>query len=273
MACRKQWTTLLSTATRLRANVRPRSLICPSEHTAPSLPHRVANRTILPVFSVSQQRFYAAKKKGNDGGGKGKKGKKAVQEEDENEQEEDPFEFDVSELDKRMNRPIEGLKKELGSFRIGRATPALLDPVQVTHQGSRVSLQSVAQVNVKDAQTLLVIINDEELTGDIENAIRNSDLGLNPSKQDSNVIKVPIPRASKERKEALVKSVKASAEKTRTHIRGLRGDARADLKKAPKSVSADTIRSCEKEIQTVTDKRIAEIDALVNAKTKEIESS
>ncbi|KAJ3050922.1 hypothetical protein HK097_008096 [Rhizophlyctis rosea] len=185
----------------------------------------------------------------------------------------EPPEFDTAKFNDKMQRGIDGLKRELANLRVGRANPALLDAVQVEHKGARLPLSQVAQVTIKDPQTLIVVVNDEELTSVIERSIRNADLNLNPIKENANALKVPIPRANKEIKDSLRKSVTKFAEKTREHVRSVRGDARKELQKWQKGVSEDVSRKLDQAIQAMTDKFIKEVDTVVAAKNKEIESA
>ncbi|KAJ3042331.1 hypothetical protein HDV00_007465 [Rhizophlyctis rosea] len=285
MSCRRAIASLLRTrAIHLRsstptARVATPCLSSPTYHLLPTSP------------THTQLRFYAKKKGGDDTKAKSKKGKPAPAGEEEPIAGED-FEFDVDKYSDKMKRGVEGLKRELANLRVGRATPgsladnsgfervpvndlSILDSVQVSHQGARVALPSIAQVTVKDPQTLLVIVSDEELTPIVERSIRTADLGLNPMREDSTVLKVPIPRANQEVKDSLLKSLHKFAEKTREHVRNVRADARKELQRAEKSKTApqDFIRQLDKEIQATTEKFVKEVDTIISTKTKEIESA
>ncbi|RKO91524.1 ribosome recycling factor, partial [Blyttiomyces helicus] len=209
--------------------------------------------------------------------GSAKKAAEENEDEDEDEDDEDEdegvkrFELDTGKMEAWMRGAVDRYKKEVGAVRLGRASPGLLEPVMVTHKGSRVPLSKIAQVSVKDAQTLLVIVNEDELVSAVDTAIRSADLNLNPQKDDRNVLRVPIPKLSPEYKETLIKSVAQSAEKSRTVIRKIRADMRTHIKKAPKgSMSVDEERRYEKTVQTATDKYVGEVDAALATKTKEI---
>ncbi|KAJ3176857.1 hypothetical protein HDU87_004789 [Geranomyces variabilis] len=217
------------------------------------------------------------------GGGGGKKGaKKAppppVEEVDEEEDvEEDKVdadrpEFETDVYEKEMSSEVTRFKTELDSLRVGRVNPALLETVMVTHKGTRVPVSRLAQVNVKDAQTLMVIMNEEEHTSLVDKAIRAADLGLNPQPHAAGVLKVPIPKLTAEYKATMVKKAAQDAEKSRNRVRGVRSTARTDLKKHSK-LPADTRRRLEKELEDVTKHVIKEIDGVLASKQKDIEKA
>ncbi|KNC98175.1 ribosome recycling factor [Spizellomyces punctatus DAOM BR117] len=178
--------------------------------------------------------------------------------------------FNIEKYASDMHRGVTRFREDVGSIRLGRAVPSLLDSVVVAHKSSRVALSAIAQVNVKDANTLMVIVNDEELVPIVDKAIRNADLGLNPQKHDATVLRIPIPKLTQAYKDTLLKQAAQLAEKTRNHVRTVRADARAELKKL-KSVPSDTVRGLEKQIQVVTDKCMGQVDEALSAKQKEIE--
>ncbi|KAJ3144673.1 hypothetical protein HK101_002621 [Irineochytrium annulatum] len=213
-----------------------------------------------------QQRFYASKK-----GGKGGKDKGGSSSSDDA-REVEPF--NVAPTMKQMTGALERLKKDLGAMRLGRAHPGLLDSVMVTHKGSKLPLSQLAQITTKDAQTLMVIVNDEELVSAAEKSIRESDLGLNPQKEKQNAIKVAIPRMGPEYRETLVKQVAQLTEKARTQVRDFRADARNTLKKKYKgAASEDEMKRYEAMIQKETDRFVKEIDTVAEKKKKEIKDA
>ncbi|KAI9096209.1 ribosome recycling factor domain-containing protein [Phlyctochytrium arcticum] len=217
---------------------------------------------------LEQRRFYAKKK------GPAKSGKDTKRSSDDSSEDDVEFSFDTSKYGTKMERSVDRLKTDLAALRVGRATPALLEKVMVAHNNARLPLSQVAQINIKDAQTLMVILNEEEFMGPVDKAIRGADLGLNPQKQDQSVLKVAIPKATKEFVASIMKQATQLTDKARSNVRAIRADARTDLKKATKrSVSADLIRNKEAEIQTITDKHIKELDGLLTKKQKEVEKS
>ncbi|KAJ3151468.1 hypothetical protein HDU89_001910 [Geranomyces variabilis] len=218
---------------------------------------------------------------GGSGGCGGKKGgKKApppVEEVDEDDVDEDGAdaeqpEFETDVYEEEMNAEVQRFKTELDSLRIGRVNPALLETVMVTHKGTRVPVSRLAQVNIKDAQTLMVIMNEEEHTSLVDKAIRAADLGLNPQPHAAGVLKVPIPRLTAEYKATMVKKAAHDAEKSRNRVRGVRSTARTDLKKHTK-LPADTRRRLEKELEDITKHVIKDIDGVLASKQKDIEKA
>ncbi|KAF9366005.1 hypothetical protein BGX34_006890 [Mortierella sp. NVP85] len=229
-----------------------------------------------------QSRGYAKK-----GGKGGKGGKNSSSSDDEDEEDSSSrkgkgknagspsvdLTFDSLELETKMGQCVERLKKEFTTMRTGTANPAILDPVMVKVEKRMVPLRDLAQVSIKDAKTLMVNVNDPELVAAIEKAIREAGLNLNPI-ADNKAVKVPVPKPTKESREALVKQASVNAEKSKAIIRKLRQDGMKDLKKDLKSgISSDEHYSLEKKAQTLHDKYIKEIEDALKAKTKEIMSN
>ena len=167
-----------------------------------------------------------------------------------------------------MHKAIESTKRELGGIRSGKASPTLLDVVRVEAYGSTVPLNQVAMVSAPEPRLLTVQPFDKGLSHAIEKAIRDSDLGLNPASQ-GNVIRVPLPMLSEERRKELVKVVHKLAEEGRIAVRHARTDCLSKVKKLEK-ISEDDKTRAEKEVQKLTDEHIRQIDALIVSKEAEI---
>jgi ribosome recycling factor len=181
----------------------------------------------------------------------------------------------ITELKKntegKMQKSIESLKGDLAKIRTGRAHTGILDHVQVEYYGSLVPINQVANVTLIDARTIGVQVWEKPMTAKVEKAIRDSDLGLNPSAQGE-LIRVPMPALTEERRRDLAKVVKSEGENARVAVRNLRRDANAHLKEGvkKKEISEDDERRAQDDIQKLTDKTIAEIDKLLAQKESEI---
>lgn len=173
--------------------------------------------------------------------------------------------------EERMDKAISALKKELSSLRAGRATPALLDRVQVEYYGSMTPVNQLGNINTPDARTLMIQPWDKSSLSAIEKAIMKSDLGLTPA-NDGNIIRISIPPLTEERRAELVKMTKKSGEEAKVAIRNIRRDANDDIKKLEKAatISEDDSRRHQDDIQKVTDRFIAEVDKVLVAKEAEI---
>ena len=173
--------------------------------------------------------------------------------------------------DAKMEQSIAAFKNSLTRIRTGRANPALLDTIHVEYYGNHVPLSQVANVSLLDARTISVQPWEKGMGAKIEKAIRESDLGLNPASM-GDLIRVPMPPMSEERRREMTKLVSAEGENAKIAIRNLRRDANDGIKKLVKDKEAteDDQKRAEADIQKVTDKHIAEIDALVTAKEQDI---
>ena len=171
----------------------------------------------------------------------------------------------------KMDQSIAAFKNNLTKIRTGRASPGLLDTVHVDYYGSSVPIGQVANVSLLDARTLSVQPYEKGMGPKIEKAIRESDLGLNPASM-GDLIRVPMPPMSEERRKEMTKLVRHEGEAAKVAIRNLRRDANEHVKKMVKDKTAteDELKRTEADIQKVTDKHIAEIDALVHGKEQEI---
>ena len=173
--------------------------------------------------------------------------------------------------DQKMHKSIESLKTNLSKIRTGRASPAILDHVQVDYYGSMVPISQVANVTLVDARTIGVSPWEKKMGAAIDKAIRESDLGLNPVSVGE-LIRVPMPPLSEERRKELVKVVKGEGEHAKVAVRNLRRDANEQLKKLvkDKAISEDDERRAQDEVQKLTDRCIAEIDKVLATKEQEI---
>lgn len=173
--------------------------------------------------------------------------------------------------DHKMQQSIESFKHTLTKIRTGRANPAILDTVQVDYYGSLLPISQVANLSLLDARTIGIAPWEKGMASKIEKAIRESDLGLNPASQ-GDLIRVPIPPMTEERRKELSKLVKSEGENSKIAVRNLRRDANEGLKKLlkDKQISEDEERRTQEEIQKMTDRFIADIDKLVHTKEQEI---
>ena len=171
----------------------------------------------------------------------------------------------------KMAKSIESFKSDIQKIRTGRAHPGILDQVQVDYYGSMLPISQVANVSLLDARTISVQPWEKGLAAKIEKAIRESDLGLNPASQ-GDVIRVPMPALTEERRRDLTKVVRLAAEDSKVAVRNLRRDANEQLKKLlkDKAVTEDDERRAQDDVQKLTDRVIAEIDRLVHGKEAEI---
>ena len=174
-------------------------------------------------------------------------------------------------VEQKRGRSVEAFKTELQKIRTGRAHPGILDQVHVDYYGSPVPISQVANVSLLDARTISVQPWEKGMGAKIEKAIRESDLGLNPSTQ-GDLIRVPMPALSEERRKDLTKIVRNAGEDARIAVRNLRRDANEHAKRLlkDKEISEDDERRSLDEVQKLTDRTIAEIDRLVTAKEAEV---
>ena len=173
--------------------------------------------------------------------------------------------------DQKMQKSIETLKADLAKVRTGRAHVGMLDHVQVDYYGTPTHINQVANVTLLDARTIGVQPWEKKMIATVEKAIRESDLGLNPSTQ-GDVIRVPTPALTEERRKEMVKLVKNEAEDAKIAIRNIRRDANEALKKLlkDKAISEDDERRAPDDVQKLPDKFVAEVDKLVAEKEKEV---
>jgi len=173
--------------------------------------------------------------------------------------------------DQKMTKSIESLRVTLSRIRTGRAHAGLLDHIQVDYYGSPVPISQVANVTLMDARTIGVSPWEKKMANVIEKAIRESDLGLNPVSM-GDLLRVPLPPLSEERRRELAKVVKTEGEHAKVAVRNLRRDANEQYKKLlkDKSLSEDEERRAQEDIQKLTDRNVAEIDRILVEKEKEL---
>jgi ribosome recycling factor len=175
------------------------------------------------------------------------------------------------EAEQRMQRGVEAFKEDLRKLRTGRAHAGLLEHVMVDYYGTNVPVKQTANVSVEDARTLVVTPWEKKMVGAVEKAILNSGLGLNPVTAGQ-VIRVPLPPMTEERRRDLVKVVRQHAESGRVALRNVRREALGDLKDLlkEKMIAEDDERRGQDEIQKLTDRYVAMVDALLKDKESEI---
>lgn len=173
--------------------------------------------------------------------------------------------------EQKMAKSLESLKGDLQKIRTGRAHPGILDHVHVDYYGSMVPIGQVANVSLLDARTISVQPWEKGMGAKIERAIRDSDLGLNPAAQ-GDLLRVPLPALTEERRRELTKVVRHTGEEARIAARSIRRDANDHLKKLlkDKEISEDDERRAQDEVQRLTDRTIAEVERLVQAKEADV---
>lgn len=171
----------------------------------------------------------------------------------------------------KMQRSLEVLRENLAKVRTGRAHTGLLDQVEVEYYGSPVSVSQVANITLLDARTIGVKVYESNMAAAVEKAIRESNLGLNPAAM-GDVIRVPMPMLTEERRKDLIKVVRSEAEEGRVAIRNVRRDANNDFKRLlkDKEISEDDARRGEDQIQKLTDKYISEVDKMLSTKEEDL---
>nr|WP_269438543.1 ribosome recycling factor [Halomonas sp. IOP_31] len=170
-----------------------------------------------------------------------------------------------------MKKTLESLQTNFHKIRTGRAHPTILDSVTVEYYGAQMPLNQVASVNVEDARTLAVVPWEKSMVPKVEKAIMTSDLGLNPATAGS-VIRVPMPALTEETRRGYIKQARGEAENARVAVRNVRRDANSDIKALlkDKSITEDDEHQGEEAIQKLTDKYVAEIDKLLEAKEHDL---
>jgi ribosome recycling factor len=171
----------------------------------------------------------------------------------------------------KMNNAVEAFKRDLATFRTGRASLSILDNIRVDYYGSLVPLNQVATLGIPEPRTITIQPWEQKMVGEIERAIMKSDLGLTPI-NDGKTIKIKIPPLTEERRKQLVKVVRKRAEEARVAVRNIRRDIIEEIKKAEKDkkLSEDDSRKIQDEIQKITNSFIEKIDKILEQKEKEI---
>ena len=177
----------------------------------------------------------------------------------------------INDATQRMKKALEAMKHDLARIRTGRAHISLLEHVTVNYYGNHVPIAQASTVSVLDARTLGITPWDRTMIPELEKAILNSDLGLNPVTA-GNVIRVPLPALTEDRRRELTKVVRSEAEKSRVAIRNIRRDANHHLKELSKEkdITEDEERRGEEQVQKLTDSHIKDVDRLVSEKEKEL---
>ena len=172
--------------------------------------------------------------------------------------------------DEKMQKTIHALDTELASIRAGRANPNILNKLTVEYYGTPTPIQQVANISVPEARMIQIQPWEKKIINDIEKAILMSDIGINPT-NDGTVIRLVFPELTEERRKELVKDVKKKGEASKVAVRNIRRDGNDAFKKLKGTdVSEDEIQDLEDQIQKLTDKYIKEVDAAVDAKSKEV---
>jgi ribosome recycling factor len=174
-------------------------------------------------------------------------------------------------VEQKMHKSLEALKTDLGKIRTGRAHTGLLDHVMVDYYGNPTPVNQVANVTLTDARTIGVQPYEKNMVGPIEKAIRDSDLGLNPA-TNGDLIRVPMPMLTEERRRDLIKVVKNEGENAKVAVRNIRRDANEQLKKLlkDKEVGEDDERRAQEDVQKLTDRFVAEIDKALQTKEADL---
>lgn len=179
----------------------------------------------------------------------------------------DEIDFILDSTEESMQKAITHLEKQLVNIRAGKANPSMVSNVMVDYYGSKAPLNQVGSINTPDARTISIQPFDKSMIQDIEKGIQNANLGFNPMNNGESVI-INVPPLTEERRTELAKQAKAEAEDAKIGVRNDRKNANNDLKKA--DLSEDLLKKAENQIQDLTDKHIAKIDAVLTVKEKEI---
>jgi ribosome recycling factor len=177
----------------------------------------------------------------------------------------------ISSAEDRMKKTVQSLKDSFAGLRTGRASASLFDKIRVDYYGEKSPLNQVANISVPEARLIVIQPWDKNLIGEIEKAIRSSELSLNPG-NDGKVIRISIPPLTEERRKELVKNAKSQAEQSRVAVRNIRRDGNEDLKKLLKDgeVTEDEESRYSEELQKLTDSYIGRINQVLEEKEKEI---
>ena len=177
----------------------------------------------------------------------------------------------MSNIESKMNSAIHHFEKELSSLRTSRANPSILDNIYVDAYGSKTPLNQLGNISVQDANTITIQIWDSSLIKSIENSISESNLGINPQ-TDGQIIRLPIPKLSEERRKEIIKIASEFAENSKVTVRNIRRDQieNSKIEKKENNLSEDDLKRNLNEIQKITDKNIEKIDKLLEAKKIDI---
>ncbi|WP_162051621.1 ribosome recycling factor [Pontibacter pamirensis] len=180
------------------------------------------------------------------------------------------IQFYLSEAEESMDKAVQHTNSELTKIRAGKASPAMVEDLRVDYYGTPTPVSQVANVTAPDARTLLIKPWEKNMLGEINKAIKNSDLNLNPQ-QEADAIRLNIPALTEERRRDLVKQVKNETENGKISIRNIRKDVNDSLRKLQKEgTSEDAVRDAEAKVQKLTDAHIVKVDELLSKKEAEI---
>ena len=181
--------------------------------------------------------------------------------------------MDFKNIEEKMNKTISVFEENLSEIRAGRANPAILNKIKVDYYGTPTPINQVAGISVPEARLIVIQPWDASLLKEIEKEILKAEIGINPN-NDGKVIRLAFPELNEERRKELVKEVKKMAEDSKVSIRSIRREAMDEAKKMQKDnqMTEDELKSSEDQIQKLTDKKIAEIDKILEEKEKEIMS-
>lgn len=181
--------------------------------------------------------------------------------------------MDFTNIEERMMKTISVFEENLSEIRAGRANPAILNKISIDYYGTPTPINQVAGISVPEARLIVIQPWDVSILKEIEKEILKSDIGINPN-NDGKVIRLAFPELNEERRKEIVKSIKKMAEESKIAVRSIRRDGIEEFKKKQKDseITEDELRMAEEEIQKITDKKIAEIDTLLDNKEKEVMS-
>ena len=178
---------------------------------------------------------------------------------------------ELDQYKEKMNKSIDSLAGEFSAIRAGRANPHVLDKIMVDYYGQPTNLQSLANISISEARTLVIQPWEASVIQDIEKAILTSDLGLTPN-NDGKAVRLTFPELTEDRRKELAKDIKKKGENAKVAVRNIRRDANDFMKKQQKAneISEDELKDAESDIQKMTDEFVSKIDAMVDEKSKEI---
>ena len=181
--------------------------------------------------------------------------------------------MEFNHIEEKMNKTVNALAESLAEIRAGRANPAILNKVKIDYYGTPTPINQVAGISVPEARLIVIQPWDVSILKEIEKEILKSDIGINPN-NDGKVIRLAFPELTEERRKELVKDIKKIGEESKVSIRSIRRDGidEAKAKQKNSEITEDELKSAEDQIQKLTDKKVAQIDEMIDAKEKEIMS-
>lgn len=179
--------------------------------------------------------------------------------------------MEFNHIEEKMNKTLNALSENLAEVRAGRANPAILNKIKIDYYGTPTPINQVAGISVPEARLIVIQPWDASILKEIEKEILKSDIGINPN-NDGKVIRLAFPELTEERRKELVKDIKKMGEEAKVSIRSIRRDGMDEAKTKQKNseITEDELKGAEDQIQKLTDKKVTEIDEMVNAKEKEI---